>query len=106
MEDSEARFAVGDVIHHRRFDYRGVIVDVDAVFEGSDEWYETMAQSRPPRDAPWYHVLVHDAAHATYVAERNLELDTADAPIRHPLLLEFFDHRRAGRYIRQDAILQ
>lgn len=101
-----AQFAIGDIIHHQRFGYRGVIVDVDPVCQASDEWYEAMARSRPPRDAPWYHVLVHDAAHTTYVAERNLERDTADAPIRHPLLREFFDGRRDGRYVRRNSVLQ
>ena len=106
MSDFDARFAVGEVIQHQRFGYRGVIVDVDPVFQGTDEWYETMAKSQPPRDAPWYHVLVHDAAHMTYVAERNLARDTVDAPIRHPLLREFFDSRRDGRYVNQDRVLQ
>ena len=54
------RFAIGELIHHRRFDYRGVIVDVDPEFQGTEEWYEQMAVSRPPKDAPWYHVLVDD----------------------------------------------
>jgi heat shock protein HspQ len=83
-----------------------VIVDVDPQFQGTDEWYEAMATSTPPKDAPWYHVLVHDASHMTYVAERNLERDAADAPIRHPLLRTFFDGQRDGRYIKRDAILQ
>jgi heat shock protein HspQ len=95
---SEARFAVGQRIHHRMFDYRGVVFDVDPVFAGSDEWYEEVARSRPPRDEPWYHVLVHDAQHATYVAERNLEPDPGDEPVRHPLLGEYFEAYEAGRY--------
>ena len=92
-QDSTARFAAGDVIRHLLFDYRGVVVDVDATFEGTDEWYEQVARSRPPKDEPWYHVLVHDALHTTYVAEQNLEADNAPAPIRHPLLRDFFDRR-------------
>jgi heat shock protein HspQ len=106
MHEREALFGVGEVIRHRRFGYRGVIVDIDASFRGSDEWYEAVAKSRPPRDAPWYHVLVHDAAHSTYVAERHLEADEADAPVRHPALRQFFDSRRAGRYIKRSAKLQ
>jgi len=49
-------------------------VGVDLEFNSSDEWYEMMAKSRPPKDKPWYHVRVHDGRR-TYVAERNLELD-------------------------------
>lgn len=106
MDDFEARFGVGEIIRHVRFGYRGVIIDVDPVCQASDEWYEAVARSRPPKDAPWYHVLVHDASHTTYVAERNLEHDSVDAPIRHPLLREFFDERRADRYVRNNPVLQ
>ena len=93
------KFQIGALVHHRLFDYRGVVFDVDATFRGSDEWYETMARSRPPKDAPWYHVLVHDAAHTTYVAERNLEADPEPAPIAHPALDRFFTGFRDGRYV-------
>ena len=102
MEDlPQAAFTVGDVVHHLRFDYRGVVVDVDPVFSGSDEWYEAVARSRPPRDRPWYHVLVHKAGHRTYVAERHLELDASGGQIEHPELGQFFDTFNEGRYSRQ-----
>ena len=104
MTDHSARFRVGQLIHHRRFDYRGVIVDVDATFEGTDEWYETMATSRPPKDQPWYHVLVDGAAHMTYVTEQNLEPDLSGEPIAHPLLDQFFDDLRDGLYVRAHAV--
>jgi heat shock protein HspQ len=98
MSQTRARFQVGQPIHHKRFDYRGVIVDVDPAFCGTEEWYEVMATSRPPRDQPWYHVLVHDAAHRTYVAERNLEPDLSGAPIRHPEVAHFFERFEGGLY--------
>ncbi len=94
----EASFRVGQVVHHLLFDYRGVIVDVDPVFQGTDQWYETMAKSRPPRDKPWYHVLVHNAVHQTYVAEQNLEPDASGAPISHPLIDEYFDRFEEDTY--------
>lgn len=98
MQGRAAKFSVGQLVHHKRFDYRGVIVDVDASFQLDDEWYEENARSRPPKDRPWYHVLVHDADHVTYVAERNLEPDPSSEPIRHPLLEDFFASFRDGRY--------
>jgi heat shock protein HspQ len=79
---ASARFSPGDLIHHRLFDYRGVIVDVDPRMMLSDEWYETVARSRPPKDQPWYRVLVHNSANETYVAERNLELDASEEPVQ------------------------
>ena len=48
-----ARFFVGQIVHHKRFDYRGVVFDVDSTFQGTDEWYEQVAQSRPPKKQPW-----------------------------------------------------
>lgn len=98
MSERDAKFSVGQLVRHKRFDYRGVIVDVDATFQLSDEWYEQMARSRPPKDRPWYHVLVHDAEHMTYVAERNLESDPSGDPIYHPLLGHFFASFHNGRY--------
>lgn len=97
--DQRAKFSVGELIQHRLFGYRGVIVDVDATFQATDEWYETVARSRPPKDRPWYHVLVHGALHTTYVAERNLEPDEVAAPIEHPLLDTFFARFENGRYV-------
>lgn len=104
MTTASAQFAVGQLVRHRLFNYRGVIVDVDATFQLSDEWYEEMARSRPPKDKPWYHVLVHDSDHATYVAERNLDLNTSGLPIRHPLLSRFFAAFQDGRYQRVGSL--
>lgn len=95
----KAKFSVGELVHHCLFDYRGVIVDIDPVFRGSEEWYQSVAKSRPPKNQPWYHVLVHDAIHVTYVAERNLERDTSNNPVNHPLLANFFMGFENGRYI-------
>ena len=104
MTSHRARFRVGQLVKHKLFDYRGVIVDADATFQGSDEWYDMMARTRPPRDQPWYHVLVHEAEHMTYVAERNLQPDLTGAPISHPALGQFFDDLRDGIYVRSHAV--
>ena len=104
MGSFEARFRVGQLIQHKLFDYRGVVFDVDATFQGSAEWYETMARSRPPKDRPWYHVLVHEAEHSTYVAEQNLEPDSLGAPIQHPALAQFFVALRDGCYVPRETI--
>jgi heat shock protein HspQ len=94
-----SKFSVGDLIHHRMFGYRGVIVDIDPTFQSTEEWYEAVARSRPPKDQPWYHVLVHRAAHVTYVAERNLQRDATAEPIDHPMLGRFFSKFENGRYV-------
>lgn len=101
---TSTQFSVGELIHHRLFDYRGVVVDVDPVFQGTDEWYDAVAQSRPPKDRPWYHVLVHDSMLTTYVAERNLETDEIQDPIEHPLIPQYFSKFTGGRYVRDKQV--
>lgn len=95
---TEAQFSIGQVVHHVKFDYRGVIVDVDADFQGSDEWYEQVARSRPPKDQPWYHVLVDNAVHMTYVAERHLEFINDGEPVSHPGIEKYFKDFQDGIY--------
>ena len=104
MSTSRARFQVGQPVSHKIFDYRGVIFDVDATFQSTDEWYDTMARTRPPKDEPWYHVFVHDAEHTTYVAERNLEPDLTGEPIKHPALTQIFDELKDGIYRRRRQV--
>ena len=47
MTVSAAKFEVGQIVHHLNFGYRGVVFDVDPNFQGTDEWYEQVARSRP-----------------------------------------------------------
>ena len=98
MTSHSAKFSVGQIVGHRLFAYRGVVADVDATFQLSDDWYEQVALTRPSKDQPWYHVLVDDSDHVTYVAERNLTLDESSEPIRHPLVEQFFDDFSDGHY--------
>lgn len=97
-----ARFHVGQLVRHRLFDYRGVVFNVDSQFSGDDEWYEQVARSRPPKNAPWYHVLPSGSEHTTYVAERNLDADSSHRPIDHPLLDTLFaEFADTGYIVRQ-----
>ncbi len=95
----QAKFAIGEIIHHVLFNYRGVIFDVDFKYLGSDEWYQQVALSRPPKNQPWYHVLVDNGSHQTYVAEQNLEPSDIATPVRHPLIDQFFVRLENGVYI-------
>ena len=97
----KAKFFIGQIVRHVRFDYRGVVIDVDATFQGSDTWYERVAQSRPPKDQPWYRVLVDGGEHETYVAERHLEQDGEAKPVSHPMLSDLFSDYENGVYRRQ-----
>ncbi len=103
MSETDLRFSVGQLVVHLRFGYRGVVFDLDEVFRGTDEWYEQVARSRPPRDRPWYHVIVDGAAHTTYVADRHLDPDDSGAPIRSPLVEQVFERFENGRYVRRQV---
>ncbi|MGR9089230.1 MAG: heat shock protein HspQ [Gammaproteobacteria bacterium] len=97
-----ARFHVGQLVRHRLFDYRGVVFNVDSQFSGDDEWYEQVARSRPPKNAPWYHVLPHGSQHTTYVAERNLDADSANVAIDHPLVDSLFTEFNGKAYVARE----
>lgn len=94
-----AQFSIGQLVDHKLFAYRGVIFDVDPEFMLSEQWYETVARSRPPKDQPWYHVLVDNNTHSTYVAERHLTCAEDLSQINHPMLGEFFQSFVDGHYV-------
>lgn len=94
-----AKFTIGQIIHHKLFNYRGVIFDIDFSFQGSDEWYARIARSRPPKDEPWYHVLVDNATYQTYVAEQNLETAKGSGPIFNPGVEHYFSGIEGGVYV-------
>ncbi|MCK0070581.1 heat shock protein HspQ [Kordiimonas laminariae] len=95
-ETKTARFAPGTIIIHKKYGYRGLIFDVDAVYSQSPEWYESNVPTTTPKDRPWYHVLVDGEPHTTYVAEENLlHFDDAEE-FEHPLLSVLFRVNRQG----------
>ncbi|GAW86124.1 heat shock protein HspQ [Bathymodiolus platifrons methanotrophic gill symbiont] len=95
---NEAKFSIGKIIQHQLFNYRGVVIDVDYKFLGSEQWYDQVARSHPPKDQPWYHVLVDNSNHQTYVAERNLEISDDISVLNHPLLDHYFTGINKGNY--------
>ena len=98
MINYKAKFRIGQTVYHKLFDYRGVVFDIDPFFQNSDEWYEQVAQSRPPKDKPWYHVLVHTAEHTTYVAEQNIAFEEYPKSIQHPLINSLFTKFDGSQY--------
>ena len=98
---AEARFAIGDVVRHRLFEFRGVVFDIDPVFSNSEDWYEAIpADIRPRRDQPFYHLLAEnaEASYIAYVSQQNLIVDDSDEPVDHPALAGMFEARSDGRY--------
>ena len=98
---AHARFAIGAVVRHRLFDFRGVIFDVDPVFANSDDWYEAIPEDiRPPKDQPFYHLLAEngESSYTAYVSQQNLLADDSDEPVDHPAIPGLFDTIARGRY--------
>jgi len=96
-----ARFAIGELVRHRLFDFRGVIFDVDPVFANSEEWYQAIPEAlRPSKDQPFYHLLAEnsESSYIAYVSQQNLVPDDSEEPIEHPAIASMFDRIEDGRY--------
>ena len=106
-----AKFEIGMPVKHRVYGFRGVIFDVDPIFNNTEEWWESIPEDvRPRKNQPFYHLLAETpeperSPYIAYVSEQNLvpeEWD--DDPISHPELEEFFEGMEDGRFIpRQKA---
>ncbi|MBM82398.1 MAG: DNA-binding protein [Planctomycetaceae bacterium] len=95
------RFEPGELVQHRRYGYRGVVVEVDDYCQASDEWYEKN-NTQPARDQPWHHVLVDGSTSITYAASTSLVADDSKEMIRHPLVPHFFEDFDGEKYVRND----
>lgn len=101
MDPRHAKYAIGQIVRHRVFPFRGVIFDVDPVFANTEEyWLSIPEEIRPHKDQPFYHLLAENAqsTYVAYVSEQNLLPDETGEPVGHPqtsLLFEDFDR---GRY--------
>ena len=99
--DTLPRFEAGQLVLHKRYGYRGVVVDFDMRCQAPDSWY-LANQTQPDRDQPWYHILVHQTDRVTYAAEVSLSADQLGEPIEHPLLDHLFLNFESGVYRRSD----
>ena len=97
-------FQIGDIITHKRYEYRGVIVYTDLHFQGDDYWY-LLNTTQLNKDQPWYFVLVDGNEQVNYVVEENLKHDNSANLVVHSMLNLFFSGFDAElkRYIRNDV---
>ena len=96
-----AKFKIGQVVKHRLYPFRGVIFDIDPVFNNTEEWWQSIpTENRPRKDQPFYHLLAENAEteYIAYVSEQNLLPDTSGAPIRHPDVADTFEQDDSGGY--------
>jgi heat shock protein HspQ len=103
-----AKYKIGQVVRHRVFPFRGVVFDVDPIFDNTDEWYESIpAEIRPHKDQPFYHLFAENAEteYVAYVSEQNLLPDNSKEPIRHPQVAEAFTKDATGGYKPRDFVV-
>jgi len=77
-------FCIGDVVRHRLYSFRGVIVDVDPEFDNTEEWYASIPEDvRPEREQPFYYLLAENSEtyYSAYVSQQNLLSDMEMAPL-------------------------
>ena len=95
-----AKFSIGEVVRHRHHPFRGIIFDVDPVFNSTEEWWQSIPEDRRPRkDQPFYHLLAENekTEYIAYVSEQNLLPDESGEPLRHPQVGELFTEEN-GQY--------
>ena len=94
-------FNIGDIVKHRIYPFRGVIVDVDPEFSNTEEWYQSIpAEIRPSREQPYYHLMAENTEtfYTAYVSQQNLVGDGENGPLEHPDLEEIFSGMDQGKY--------
>ena len=108
MNTRTAKFAIGQVVRHRSYPLRGVIVDVDPEFGHGDAWWDALpVENRPERRQPYYHVIAEgmDDDRAAYVSEQNLMADASGDPVSHPEASRQFAGFHDGRYrVRRNVL--
>jgi heat shock protein HspQ len=101
MQTLLAKFAIGQVVRHRVFPFRGVIFDVDPTFANTEEWWQSIPENiRPRKDQPFYHLLAENEqnTYVAYVSEQNLQADDSGEPVGHPHAAILFDRFESGQY--------
>ena len=97
-----AKFSVGAIVKHRIYPFRGVIFDIDPVFNNTEAWWQAIPEEiRPRKDQPFYHLLAEndETEYVAYVSEQNLVPDTSGKALRHPRIAEMFTKGDDGRYM-------
>ena len=103
-----AKFKIGQVVKHRVYPFRGVIFDIDPVFNNTEEWWQAIpAEIRPHKDQPFYHLFAENSEteYIAYVSEQNLLPDESGEPLRHPQVRETFERSKDGSYRQRDQRL-
>ena len=103
----EPLFNIGDIVKHRIYPFRGVIVDVDSEFSNTEEWYQSIpAEIRPSKNQPYYHLMAENTEtfYSAYVSQQNLVFDSENGPVDHPELDQIFSGVQKGKYLLKNLV--
>ena len=95
-------FNIGDIVKHRIYPFRGVIVDVDPEFSNTEEWYQSIpSEIRPSKEQPYYHLMAENSEtfYSAYVSQQNLLNDSENGPVDHPDIEQMFTGFHKGKYL-------
>ena len=100
-------FNIGDIVKHRIYPFRGVIVDVDPEFSNTEEWYQSIpADLRPSKEQPFYHLMAENSEtfYSAYVSQQNIIMDSDNGPVDHPDLEQMFSGIQKGKYLLKPQV--
>ncbi|KAK7480727.1 hypothetical protein BaRGS_00027988 [Batillaria attramentaria] len=101
---SSVKFHIGQVIRHKRWGYRGVIIGWDPKAVAPEGW---LRQNHPPdkkywREMPNYSILVDTrdrlVPQITYVPQENIEI-IVNTQVLHPSIDNYFEAFDGAQYI-------
>ena len=105
MLKANAKYPIGQIVRHRVYPFRGVVFDIDAEFNNTEDWYESIPEEvRPRKDQPFYHLYAENEQghYVAYVSEQNLLVDESAEPVWHPSVDNMFGGIEDGRYVLRD----
>ncbi|XP_077976883.1 uncharacterized protein LOC144432531 [Glandiceps talaboti] len=101
---SNIKYRVGQVIKHKKWGYRGIIIGWDEKAKAPEPWIHQMHPKDKPhwRNQPNYSILVdtrdREQAQVTYIPEENIEI-IANVRIFHPAVDNYFEGFDGSQYI-------
>ncbi|CAD5116031.1 DgyrCDS4963 [Dimorphilus gyrociliatus] len=101
---AHVKYRIGQVMKHKKWGYRGIIVGWDVRARAPEEWLRQMHPPDKPhwRDYPNYSIIVDTRdrpdGQTTYVAEENIEI-VSNTKVMHPQTDKHFESWDGAQYI-------
>jgi len=95
--ERRARFNIGEIVIHKRQGYRGVVIDIDPLFQASGEYNPRNHRREFAKRNPWYRILVDSSSQMTYVEETMITKDLSEKNIENPNIDRYLTEKN-GQY--------